>query len=127
MATNRSGHVAAGGPKSRNVKHTTAPKVEPRARGINPSGVAQLGALVGDHVTGRGGRSVGYRGEELVRGKGYATPVGVSDPVKAVGVGGGRTLHGQAGQQSQHGPVAGKVQPQGRDILSSFGPESKRS
>lgn len=39
------------------------------------------------------------------------------------GVGGSRTLYGQAGTQSQHGPVAGKPAPQGKDILREFGPD----
>jgi hypothetical protein len=48
----------------------------------------------------------------------------ISDPVKAVGVGGGRTIH-HCGSQDQHGPVAGAPKPSGRDILGSYGPESK--
>jgi hypothetical protein len=48
----------------------------------------------------------------------------ISDPVKAVGVGGGRTIY-KTGSQDQHGPVAGTSKPKGRDILSSFGPEYK--
>jgi hypothetical protein len=86
--------------------------------------LAQLGALVGDHITHKG--STGYRGEELVRGKGYAPPAGPTDNVKAVGVGGGRTVYG-CGSQDQHGqPAQGNPQAAGRDVLSQFGPESSR-
>jgi hypothetical protein len=37
----------------------------------------------------------------------------------------GREVH-KSGSQSQHGPVAGKVRPMGRDILSQFGPEKSK-
>jgi hypothetical protein len=50
----------------------------------------------------------------------------ISDPVKAVGVGGGRTVY-HCGSQDQHGSVAGTNKPAGRDILGAFGPDSKRS
>jgi hypothetical protein len=40
------------------------------------------------------------------------------------GPGGSRSVM-PSGGQGQHGPVAGKPAPQGRDILGSFGPESK--
>jgi hypothetical protein len=119
MAT---GHKPAGGLHSRQVRHTTAPKVEPRARAINPSAVNQLGNFVGDHVTHRGD-STGYRGEPLVRGSGYNNPVGPSSMALS-GPGAGREVM-KSGQQSQHGGVAGSRAPQGRDILGSFGPESK--
>jgi hypothetical protein len=41
------------------------------------------------------------------------------------GVGKGRTVM-RSGGQGQHGGIAGSPKPAGRDILSSFGPESKR-
>jgi hypothetical protein len=121
MAT---GHKPGGGLHSRTVKHTTAPKVEPRARAINPSAVNQLGNFVGDHVTNRD--STGYRGEPLVRGPGYNAPLGITDPVKAVGVGGGRTIY-KTGYQDQHGrPAPGNPPAQGRDTLSEFGPDYRK-
>jgi hypothetical protein len=67
----RSGRGSGGGIGMNKHRDSRAPKAEPRPRAINPSSVAQLGALVGDHVTNKG--STGYKGEELVRGKGFAT------------------------------------------------------
>jgi hypothetical protein len=123
MAMRRSGVGSGGGIGNRKVVHSRAPKAEPRPRAINPSAVHQIGNLQGDHVTNKG--STGYRGEELVRGQGYSPPVGPTDNVKAVGVGGGRTVYG-CGTQDQHGqPAQGNPEPAGRDILSQFGPESK--
>jgi hypothetical protein len=95
---------------SRNVSHVSAPKQEPQPHRASPVGAAQIGV------------TVAYKKDELVRGRGYATPVGPSDNVKAVGVGGGRTIH-QSG--SQHG-LTTRQMPEGTDILSQFGPESKR-
>jgi hypothetical protein len=123
MAMNKSGHRPAGGPHSRNVKHTTAPKVEPRARGVNPSAVNQLGGMVGDHVT-HTGESTGYRGEPLVRGPGYNAPVGPTNMMPS-GPGGGRKVYASGSQGTQGRPARGNPEP-ARDILSSFGPESSR-
>ena len=122
----RSGIGSGGGIGNRKVVHSRAPKAEPRPRSINPSAVAQLGALVGDHTT-HNPRSTGYKGEDLVRGKGYSGPVGPTDNVKAVGVGGGRTTY-SCGTQDQHGaPTPGNAPAKNVDILSQFGPDSKRS
>jgi hypothetical protein len=111
------GHQPGGGPHSKVVKHTTAPKREPRARAINPGGVNMLGNMVGDHVTERGGKGTPYRGEELVRGPGYNAPVGPKNMMPS-GPGSGRTVM-KSGQQSQWGNVAGSRAPQGRDILNN--------
>ena len=118
----RSGTGSGGGYGSRPVRHVTAPKAEPRARGINPSAVAQLGEHVGDHITNKSG--TGYRGEPLVRGSGYSPPVGPTDNVAACGVGGGRTVM-KTGSQQQYGS-GGAPKPAGRDILSSFGPDYRK-
>jgi hypothetical protein len=120
----RSGTGSGGGYKMNKHVQSRAPKAEPRPRAINPSSVAQLGALVGDHVTHKG-NSTGYRGEKLVRGQGYSPPVGPTDNVKACGVGGGRDVH-KTGSQQQYGS-GGAPKPAGRDILGAYGPESKRS
>jgi hypothetical protein len=126
MAQNRMGHKPGGGLHSRNVRHVSAPKVEPKPYAKRPAGVSQLGYAVGDHTTNRPGSS-GYKGESMDRGRGYATPVGISDPVKAVGVGGGRDVHPCGGQGTHGATNPGNPRPQGRDILGSYGPESKRS
>jgi hypothetical protein len=103
-----SNHRPAGGLHSRNVRHVSAPKAEPKPHGASPAGASQLG------------QQTAYIKDELVRGKGYANPVGPTDNVKAVGVGGGRTIH-QSG--SQHGLTTRQI-PEGKDILSEFGPEA---
>jgi hypothetical protein len=119
----RSGVGSGGGIGSRPVTHRSSPKVEPRPQAINPGGVAQLGNRVGDHTTNKG--SSGYRGEKMSRGQGYATPVGISDPVKAVGVGGGRIVM-KTGSQDMHGSAnPGNPPAKGRDILSEFGPDRR--
>jgi len=51
MVTHRSGHKPGGGIASRNVRHVTAPKAEPKPYVKRPAGVSQLGYMVGDHPT----------------------------------------------------------------------------
>ena len=113
----RSGTGSGGGYRMNKHRDVRAPKAEPRARAINPSGVAQLGQHVGDHITHVKG-STGYRGEPLVRGSGYSPPQGPTDNVKAVGVGGGRTVM-KSGSQCQTGDVAGSKPSPGRGILDN--------
>jgi hypothetical protein len=49
----------------------------------------------------------------------------ISNPVSAVGVGGGRTIY-KTGTQCQTGPAnPGNAPAKGKDILSSFGPDYK--
>ena len=45
----RSGTGSGGGYGSRNVKHVTAPKVEPRSHRVREPAVAQIGGNYGDH------------------------------------------------------------------------------
>jgi hypothetical protein len=90
------------GISSRNVRHVTAPKVEPRPHARNPARVAQWGALVGNHATHQG-KSTPYRGEPDFTRSGYANPVGPTS-FSNVGVGGGRTVM-KSGSQCQTGPV----------------------
>jgi hypothetical protein len=95
-------HKPAGGLHSKNVVHHRAPKAEPKPYAKRPAGVAQIGNLVGDHVTNRD--STGYKGERMDRGRGYSPPVGPTDNVAACGVGGGRTIH-SCGSQGLQGSV----------------------
>jgi hypothetical protein len=106
----------AGGPGSRVVKKVSAPKAEPKSRAINPRGVSQIDSSMGNHITDKGAPVRGAV-ENINAGRGYM-PVGPTDNVKAVGVGGGRTVYG-CGTQAQTGPVAGTPKPQGRDILNN--------
>ena len=102
MATNRSGHRPGGGLHSRQVTHRPHGKTEPRTHAKHPGGVGQFGEMQGSHMTNRGESD--YRGEPKRGGRGYEPPGMISDPVKAVGVGGGRTIY-KTGTQCQTGPV----------------------
>jgi hypothetical protein len=113
MAKSRAG----GGILSKNVTHRPHGKTEPRPHARNPARVAQYGQMVGNHATNTRG-ATNYKGDPDFTRKGYATPVGVTDPVRAVGVGGGREVMA-SGSQGTHGPVAGQRRPQGRDILNN--------
>ena len=86
----RSGPGAGGGHQMNKVSHRSAPKAEPKPHAIDPGATAQIGM---SRFLGR---------DELRDGKGYATPRGPTDNVKAVGVGGGRDVH-RAGSQGTHG------------------------
>jgi hypothetical protein len=114
------------GISSRHVTHRSAPKVEPKAYAKRPAGAAALGSFYGDHTTNRPGSS-GFKGEKLDGGRGYQPPVGPTDNVAAVGVGGGREVM-RSGGQGMHGqPAPGNAPAKSTDILSGYGPESKRS
>jgi hypothetical protein len=108
----------AGGPGSRVVKKVAAPKTEPKSRAMNPKGVSQLGNLVGNHVMERG-KPVTKSVEPLAGGRGYNPPSGVNLNAKP-------TIYGNCGTQGAHGPAAAGMPSASRDILSEFGPESKR-
>jgi hypothetical protein len=116
MANRSSGHRPAGGLHSNKVVHRPHGKTEPVANKYRPQGVSQYGQMQGTHVTDR--RESSYRGEPKRGGKGYEPPGMISNPVSAVGVGGGRTIY-KTGTQDQYGTVAGTRRPQGRDILSN--------
>jgi hypothetical protein len=98
----RSGVGSGGGYGSRPVSHRNAGKTEPRANAYRPQGVSQWGQAQGTHITHDGESP--YRGEPKRGGRGYEPPGMISDPVKAVGVGGGRTIY-KTGSQCQTGPV----------------------
>jgi hypothetical protein len=118
----RSGQGSGGGYGSRVVKHSTAPKVEPRAYARNPGAVGQYGQAQGSHVT-RGEESK-YRGEpDPTMRRGYNNPIGPTSMALS-GPGAGREVH-KSGSQQMYGS-GGPEKPSGRDILSSFGPESSR-
>jgi hypothetical protein len=84
------------------VTHRSHGKEEPRANAYRPQGVSQWGQLQGAHMTH--GDDSNYRGEAKRGGRGYEPPGMISDPVKAVGVGGGRTVH-SCGSQGLQGSV----------------------
>jgi hypothetical protein len=100
-------HRPAGGLHSRNVSHTSAPKQEPKPHRASPAGASQIG------------QKTAYKKDELIQGKGYATPVGPTQSV--AGPGGGRNIHPSG---SQHGLRPAQPLPEGRDTLAEFGPEA---
>jgi hypothetical protein len=123
MATNRSGHKPGGGIASNKVVHRPHGKTEPIANKYRPQGVSQYGQMQGTHTTNR--TESNYRGEPKRGGRGYEPPGMISDPVKAVGVGGGREVM-RSGGQGTHGAVnPGNPRPAGRDILREFGPDKR--
>src|SRR6516225_11085701 len=103
MAQNRMGHKPGGGLHSRNVRHSTAPKVEPRAKRIREPAVAQIGGSYGDHVTNTKGPGTGWRPGPLYGGAGYSNPVGPTN-VALSGPGAGREIL-RSGGQGTHGSV----------------------
>jgi hypothetical protein len=117
-------HKPGGGLHSRVVKHSTNPKVEPRAYARNPGAVGQYGAIQGSHVTR--GRDSPYRGEpDPTMRRGYNNPVGPTNMALS-GPGAGREVM-RSGGQGTHGPVApGNAPAKNKDILSSYGPDYRR-
>jgi len=116
-------HKPGGGLHSKVVKHSTNPKVEPRAYARNPGAVGQYGNILGSHVTR--GRDSTYRGEpDPLTRRGYNAPVGPTNMALS-GPGAGREIM-PAGGQGTHGSVApGNAPSKTRDTLAEFGPESK--
>ena len=98
------------------------------SRSTRPAGTAQIGTAIGDHTTNRPG-STEYRGEKL-HGPAERNfqPVKFGNEIALnVGKGGcgtGRTVY-KTGTQQQSGS-GGPPKPEGRDMLSAFGPESTR-
>jgi hypothetical protein len=85
------------------VVERDAHKAEPRAFGMSPAAVSQLGSAMGNHAMETKGVLPGG-GKSLYAGAGYnnvgPTPCGE-------GPGAGRTVQASGGQ-GQHGPVAGQ-------------------
>jgi hypothetical protein len=124
MAKNRSGHRPGGGIASRQRVEKPIRQGAARERVI-PAGAAQLGQRQGNHITERG--STGYGGVNLLAGTGYPSELGnkVALNVGKGGPGTGRKIY-SCGSQGVQGEVdRGQSTPR-RDILSEFGPDSKR-
>jgi hypothetical protein len=115
--------IGTGGARSKLVS-SKAPKAEPRSRAVNPAYTSQLGAHLGNHATMKG--STGKNPATQMDGGRALGCVGPTDNVKAVGVGGGRTVS-HCGSQGHHGPSApGNAPPKNVDILSQYGRESSK-
>jgi hypothetical protein len=118
--------LSGGGINSRVVTH---PGIKAGARDLtaySPRGVSQIGAAQGSRLDRAG--SFTTRNSALPYSDGQRkdfVPLGnsLTNNVGAGGPGTGRTLYGQGGTQSQHGPVAGPAPMQGRDIFGGFPPE----
>ncbi len=106
---------AGGGINSRVVKSGLgARKVEPKGGGIRPGHAAQIGQALGNHAQDAGAKKLNP--VIPARTQGYNAPSGANTNSKPSVM--------ARGTQGQHGPVAGKPAPQGRDILSDFGRDS---
>jgi hypothetical protein len=130
MAMKRSGHRPAGGQHSKNVTERPV-KVGKRAEEIRHQGVAQIGSSLGNKATGHAGTLRGgvepVIGAQRPEGSPGGVPLGnLTASQCGQGPGGGREVM-RSGGQGRHGPVAGTPKPQGRPILSDFGPDYKGS
>jgi hypothetical protein len=116
MAKNAGGGINSRVVKSVSVRNGSAARVQ------NPRGVSQIGSNIGNHATGDG--KILRKAVEPVRGSSMpGVKLGNQVAAETVcGVGGSRSVM-RSGSQGQQGPAAGKVAPQGRDILSGFGPD----
>ncbi len=87
---------SGGGIDSRVVRHAKAGKAEPNSKEVPPAYAGRLGSMQGNHSTGKGK----FDAEKVeMYGRVLSGPVGPTDNVKAVGVGGGRTIY-KAGSQA---------------------------
>jgi hypothetical protein len=113
-----------GGSDSKNVVRPNV-KTGQGNRGVGVGSVGQLGNMQGSHTTD--GKETRYRGEGPIHQGAALRPVPMGNAVAAstkCGVGGSRTIY-KTGSQDQYGS-GGSPQPQGRDILSSFGPDYRK-
>jgi hypothetical protein len=119
-----SGNQKGGGFGSRQHVETKV-RTGTGSRSARPAGVAQIGAMQGDHVTTYGGAGTGYKGEKLhgpAARNFQPVPFGneIALNVGKGGCGTGRTLYGQAGSQGTHGATnPGSPRPPGRGILTN--------
>jgi hypothetical protein len=98
---------------------------------VSEKAVSQIGQSLGNHVDGgvAGGKTVRGAAENLYsgsmpRGGPGGVPLGNQTALTAgQGAGSGRTVM-PSGGQGMHRSAAGSAKPQGRDILSDFGPDS---
>jgi len=113
---------AAGGYGSRNV-HEVGVRTGKGTRAINKAAVNQLGNHTGSHVT-QTGKDTGYRGEDLIRDKGYNVKPGFGNAV-ALNVGGGGPGRGyevmKSGSQCRTGPAnPGNPMPKAKPLFPGF-------
>jgi hypothetical protein len=122
MAQARSG----GGINSSVVKQVDIKPGSPNLTAYNPRGISQIGAAQGSTLDRSGSFTTKNSALPLSDGQRRDfVPLGnaLTNNIGAGGPGTGRTLYGQGGTQSQHGPVAGPAPMRGRDIFGGFPPE----
>ena len=122
----RSGVGSGGGHGSKNIVHKPV-RTGSGSKSTSPGAVGQIGQSQGSHVTNKD--ETGYLGEIFHKPPNFQ-PVKFGNEVALnVGKGGcgtGRTIY-KTGSQDQHGqPAQGNPPSQGRDILSSFGPDTRK-
>ena len=114
---------AGGGINSNKLVHPGVRTGDLR-KGKNPRAVSQIGSSIGNHST-ENRRTLTKAVEKMAGPRGISVPLGneIATNVKGGGPGAGRVLYGQSGTNQVYGSVAGNPKPQGRDILSEFGPD----
>jgi hypothetical protein len=100
------------------ISDRSAPKVEPRAKAMNPAGVSQLGTALGNHATTSNGKVLKGAAVPLERGPGYEAKG--PRPMSATGPGAGRDVH-KSGSQGAHGSNPGEKPGQPRPIIEPMG------
>jgi hypothetical protein len=109
---------AGGGHGSRQIKNSSAPKVEPKPYAMSPAASEQLWTSLGNHATVQQTKGVlPGAGVPLKSGPGYSA----KGPTPTVaGPGGGRTVH-KSGSQAMHGAGAGERPARAREIIEPMG------
>ena len=112
-SVNKKVGVRTGGSRSTNV--------------VSPRGVSQLGYAAGSEIKEQGSYGTKNSALSVFERKAPEQTLGNAKAldVKGGGSGTGRTVM-RSGSQGTHGPVVAGSTPAPRDILSEFGPESKR-
>jgi hypothetical protein len=100
---------SGGGLTMNKVSHVTAPKAEPRPHPVSLDAVSRIGSHVG----------VGSPPASLYNKIKASTPIGPSDNVAAVGVGGGRQVM-RSGTQGVHGASVSGVERPGKNEPFKF-------
>jgi hypothetical protein len=109
--------IKSGGGLTSNKLVTPSVRTGAPNRDVNPAYAAQLGRSLDPKVIARTPENT-----KAMPAPRYGNAVALNSKSAP---GQGRTIM-RSGSQSQHGEVAGSPRPQGRDILSEFGPERGR-
>ncbi len=114
---------SGGGITSKNVRRVEQRTGKP-ARRVHVPRANELGNHVGDHVTERGGKGTGYKGERpLIRNSMNSVPLGNERTAPNGPKGQGRTTYAR-GYQGQHGAAAAGNPPPKGNVFTGW--EGKR-